>query len=71
MKTILYFSIIVALIPFAFVSCGDDEDGSASIRGKVTDEAGNQIPDANISIYLNEEQSTSSESNGEFHFTNL
>jgi len=71
MKQLLYFAIIIALIPFAFVSCGNDEDGSASIRGKVTDEAGNQIPGANISIRLTEEQATNSESNGEFHFTNL
>ena len=70
MKQLLY-AIFIALIPFVFVSCGNDEDGSASIRGKITDGEGNQIPGANISIRLTEEQSTNSESNGEFHFTNL
>jgi len=71
MKRLLYFTIITALIPFLFVSCGEDDASNLSIKGIITDESGNQIPDANIAIRLTEEKSITSEPNGEFQFSNL
>jgi hypothetical protein len=70
MKRLLYFAIIIALIPFVFVYCGGDDNGNISIKGKVTDETGNPISGANIMLHP-EDQSITSEPNGEFHFSNL
>lgn len=73
MKRLLCFGMIIALILFVFVSCGEEEedDGNVSIKGKVTDEAGNPVAEANVKIHLTEDQSITSNSDGEFHFSNL
>jgi hypothetical protein len=71
MKQLPYFTIIIVLIQSLFVSCENDNNGNVSIKGEVTDESGNQIPDAKITIRLTEELPIISGPNGEFQFHNL